>query len=216
MSKRSPWKTAASPPSGSPEFHRITVEAGTLLHRIHDRKYDATQFNPGYGNSRFAPFKIDGAFVPTAYAATSLECAAFETIFHDLEAAATFKVVAYSQLEKLQYSTFALRKTLYLSSLFSADLMKFGLERGQVIDTPRSGYPITRLWSEAVHQADPDTGGMVWVSRRYDQERALIMFGDRIPPDLLEEAASVPIVDDASTLARIFELGQRAGIEIVL
>jgi hypothetical protein len=157
---------------------------------------------------------VAGKAVSTAYAATSLECAAFETIFHDLEAAAPFKFVPLSSLEGLQYSTFQVDRPVRLASLYSADLMRFGLERRQVIDTPRSSYPITRLWSATVHHSDPKADGMIWVSRRYDQERALILFGDRVLTDELSVVASTRITEDPTTLEVIFDLGQRAGIDI--
>lgn len=214
MTSARPGAAASPPPLGKSEFHFATLDSGTVLHRIHDSQFAATAFNPGLGNSRFAPFSVADTPVPTAYAATSLECAAFETIFHDLDARAAFKVVPISRLEQLHYSTFEVRRPLKLASLYSADLMKFGLERQQVIDTPRSSYPTTRLWSPAVHQSDPATDGIIWVSRKYDQERALMLFGDRILPEAITPISSARIMDDARTLETLFELGQRAGINI--
>jgi hypothetical protein len=93
--------------------------------------------------------------------------------------------------------------------------MKLGLERKHVIDTPMTEYVTTRLWSPTVHQSSPKADGMVWISRKYDQERAMMLFGDRIAPADLIPASSVRIMDDAQALETIFELGQRAGIDIV-
>lgn len=214
MIARAPGAAASPPPSGKLDFNFVTLDAGTLLHRIHDSRFAATAFNPGFGNSRFAPVKVADALVPTAYAATSLECAAFETIFHDLDAGAALKIVPLSRLGTLHYSTFELRRPLRLASLYSADLMRFGVERQHVIDTPPSTYSITRLWSPAAYQSSLTAQGMIWVSRKYDQERALMLFGDRVTPDAIMPAASARIVDDARTLETLFELGQRAGINI--
>lgn len=209
-----PGAAASPPPSDKLKFHLVTLDSGTLLHRIHDSRFAATEFNPGFGNSRFAPFAIATVPIPTAYAATSLECAAFETIFHDLDACSPFKVVPVAQLEGLHYSTFELGRALKLASLYSADLMKFGLERRQVVDTPPSSYATTRLWSAAVHQSTSVADGLVWVSRRYDQERALIMFGDRVLAEAIIPVSSTRIMDDAKALETLFELAQRAGIDI--
>jgi hypothetical protein len=43
----------------------------------------------------------------------------------------------------------------------------------------------------------------------------MMLFGDRIAPADLIPASSVRIMDDAQALETIFELGQRAGIDIV-
>ena len=215
MSPAHPGAAASPPPSGKLSFRLECVERGSVLHRIHDSRFDATAYNPGLGNSRFAPFKIAGHSIPTAYAATSLKCAAFETIFHDVEAAAAFKVVPLSELARLSYSSFELNRDLNLAAFYSADLMKFQLERHQLIDTPASSYGITQLWSPAVYLSDLKAEGMVWVSRRYDQERALMLFGDRVTSAAITPISSVRITKDARTLEIVFELGQRAGIDIV-
>ena len=185
-----------------------------ILHRIHEAKFDANGFNPGSGNSRFSPFTVAGMRIPTSYAATSLECATFETIFHEVDPSAAFKTVPLSLIERLSYSTFELGRDLYLATFYSADLMKFGLERRHVIDTPKTEYATTRLWSPAVHQSDPKAAGMVWISRKYDQEKSIMFFGDRVASKELIPTSSVRIVDHAHTLETIFELGQRAGIDI--
>lgn len=194
-------------------LHR--VGAGTLLHRIHDRRFGAIDFNPGKGSSRFAPFEIGGSFVPTAYAATSLECAIFEAIYHDIEPSAVFKSVLWSDLEKLLYSTVEVKRDVDLAKLFTADLMKWGIERNQLIDTPRSTYPQTRLWSSAIHAAGADVDGMIWTSRKYDEERAMMLFGDRVLLGDLSPVSSVDVTGDAGVLQLVYDLGSRAGIDII-
>lgn len=196
------------------ECNSHELAAGTVLHRIHDGRFGPCEFNPGLGHSRFAPFEIVGAAIPTAYGATSLECAAFETIFHDIDPAAAFKSIRWSMLVPLRYSTIQLTRAVILAPLFSADLMKLGLERSQLIDTPRSTYKQTQAWSPAIHGSAARPEGIVWVSRRYDQERALILFGDRISGSDLEPISSVGVTTDAPTLKAISNLARRAGIVI--
>lgn len=50
-----------------------TLEAGTILHRVHRGKYRADQFNPGtQGNARFSPIRdAQGAPIPTLYGGAS-------------------------------------------------------------------------------------------------------------------------------------------------
>lgn len=190
------------------------LSAGAILHRIHDGRFGACQFNPGLGHSRFAPFEIAGTKVPTAYGATSLECAVFETIFHDIDASAAFKSVRWSALEPLRYSQVRVNRDIRLASLFSADLMKLGLERSQLIDTHRSSYDATQRWSSAIHGSAGAPDGMIWMSRRYDQEMALILFGDRVVSADLEPVQTVSVTNDAATLQVISDQARRAGIVI--
>ncbi len=62
----------SAPPFGVPAppypcaYNSHVLAAGTILHRIHDARFGACEFNPGLGHSRFAPFEVDGAKVPTA------------------------------------------------------------------------------------------------------------------------------------------------------
>ena len=206
-------RVPAPPPSL--ECNIFTFPAGTIIHRVHDERFGAADFNPGLGHSRFAPFAIGGTKVPTAYGATSLECAVFETIFHEIAAAASFKSVRWSAIEPLMYSTLELVRELRLAPLFFADLMKLGLERNQLIDTPKSTYVATHAWSPAIHAAPQSPEGIVWVSRRFDEEKALMLFGSRVSAIDLEPIASVKIIAHAPSLKVVADLAERAGIVIV-
>jgi hypothetical protein len=97
---------AIVPPPPSPmKCNVLSLAAGAIVHRIHDKGLRAEQFNPGInGDSRFAPIKTaDGSRIPTSYAATTFGCAAFETIFHDIDPDALFKSVPWTTIEKLSY-----------------------------------------------------------------------------------------------------------------
>lgn len=119
-------------PAPDLEFNTMTLPAGTEIHRIHNGKWGASGFNPGasidpkIGNvgSRFAPFKSAGAFIPTLYGGDSLGCAAFETIFHDIDPLAKFKTVSMSSLSSLKYSVLTLTKDVEATRLFSPDLKR--------------------------------------------------------------------------------------------
>ncbi|HYI40890.1 MAG TPA: RES family NAD+ phosphorylase [Allosphingosinicella sp.] len=206
---------AVPPPPASIECTVGKLAAGTVLHRIHDGRFGPTQFNPGLGNSRFAPFELRGAKVPTAYAATSLSCAVFETIFHDIEPGAPFKSVYWSALEPLRYSTLELQSEISLAQLYSADLMRWGLERRHLIDTPKANYPETRAWVLPIHESSAAPEGMIWVSRRFDEDRALLLFGSRVDPAILKLVASVEVTGDPAVLAVVHALASRADIDII-
>lgn len=194
----------------------LELPAKTLLHRIHDKKFLAEEFNPGLeGNSRFAPIKTArGSPIPTSYAATSFDCAAFESIFHDIDPSAAFKSVAWAKIARLCYSTLELGRDLRLAKFFSADLMKWGMARTQLIDTPTSTYPKTRLWSAAMHEAEKCIDGLVWTSRKFDEEKAMLLFGSRLKRGDLVARSSVVIVSDAKALGDLHALARRSGILI--
>lgn len=200
------------PPPDPLECGRHELAKGAVVHRIHDARFAAEAFNPGFGLSRFAPFEVAGKKVATAYAATSLECAIFETIFHDVESNAAFKTVSTSTLAPLVYSTLQLTRTVRLAPFFSVDLMKWNIERNQLIDTPRSTYGETRLWSPAAHESAQAPDGMIWVSRRYDQEQAFMLFGSRVAEADWNPLTSVKVSTDATCMTAIQTLAQRAGI----
>lgn len=178
-------------------------------------QFSGTSFNPGFGRSRFAPFQDGGGNkVPAAYAGSTFDCATFEYIFHDIDPAASFKTVPMSTLEKVGVSLLSLRRPLRLASLFEIDLNKLGHTRSQLIDTPPSTYDDTVGWAKAIHASSSDIDGMVWTSRKCDPDLALILFGDRVGTSDLELLGSVRLTEDPVHLARVRELGKRAGITI--
>lgn len=203
------------PPPDPIECAMFDLKAGTVIHRIHDQRFAAAAFNPGFGKSRFAPFDIAGAPIPTQYAGTTLACAVFESIFHDIEPSAPIKSVGWSTIDSLHYSTVEVTRDLKLARLFTANLSKWGLERTHLIDTPKSTYDRTRLWSFAMHQCAQQPDGMIWVSRRYDEEKAMILFGDRVGTSDLAPVATVKVTADSTCMDIVFALAEDAGIDII-
>ena len=95
------------PPSPFPSINTQIIRPGEILHRTHASDFRPAQFNPCKGQAtRFAPFLDDkGTCVPTLYAATNKEAAAFESIFHDIEPNARFKTVRLDVIESRSVST---------------------------------------------------------------------------------------------------------------
>lgn len=143
------------PPSPFPRINTQTVAKGTILHRTHGSGYRPGQFNPCRGQpTRFAPFNNAAKVcVPTLYAATTREAAAFESIFHDIEPTAVFKTVRLDVVELRSVSTIAPNRDLIVAGLFAPDLKAWGLSRSDLIETPKSTYDQTVLWAQAIHQA---------------------------------------------------------------
>ena len=195
------------------------LAAGTSLHRLHDRAYPATGFNPGTGpsRSRFAPIRTaTGTPIPTLYAAQTFECAAHETIFHDIVHDQPLKSVPLSRLEPVTHSVIETQRHLAMVQLFEPDLNAWGLTRSDLIDTLPSGYANTARWAEALHTANPDAHGLVWTSRRCDPGTAYLFFGDRLASGSLSSLSSTALTSSDAELRPVIGFGRRAGIGITL
>jgi hypothetical protein len=205
------------PPSPFPRINIQTLAKGAILHRTHGSAFRPAQFNPCKGQpTRFAPFTdaADGC-VPTLYAATTREAAAFESIFHDIEPTAAFKTVRLDVVESRSVSRIAPRRDLLLAGLFAPDLKVWALSRGQLIETPKSAYGQTALWAQAIHRARADLDGLIWTSRQCDPERCVVLFGDRVGEADFDIRDCIEVGADASLLLEIRNFGRRAGVTIV-
>jgi RES domain len=205
------------PPSPFPNINPHTVKARTVLHRTHARAWRPAQFNPSLGQpTRFAPFNAaSGACVPTLYAATNREAAAFESIFHDIDASAEFKMVRLDIVEARSVSQITLKRDLRLAGLFTPDLKAWRLQRSQLIDTPKSTYDQTVLWAQAIHDAHANIDGLVWTSRQCDPEQCVVLFGDRAAEGDFDVLERREVATDAALLLELRGFGRRAGIDIV-
>ena len=142
------------PPSPFPSINTQTVAKSTILHRTHGSSFRPAQFNPCKGQpTRFAPFlNAAGACVPTLYAATSREAAAFESIFHDIEPTALFKTVRLDVVESRSVSRITPKRDLLLAGLFAPDLKVWGLSRGELIETPNQPMAKNPHRSQGAHE----------------------------------------------------------------
>jgi hypothetical protein len=205
------------PPRPFPAIRPFALPAGTRLHRVHDAAFAPDAFNPGLGRpSRFAPLRSTaGEVIPTAYFATTLECAAHETVFHEVAAVAPFKTVPHDALRGRDHAELDTIQPLAPCPLFQPDLSRLGIKRADLIDTLPDTYAATARWAEAIHAADPAVQGLVWTSRRCDPDLALLLFGDRVPLAALTVMARAGITTTPALLASIRAIGTRAGITIV-
>lgn len=206
------------PPAPFPSVNRVVVPAGTVLHRIHSPRFGSDSFNPCQGRqTRFAPLGAPGGpCIPTAYLAQSFECAAHETVFHEVPHDALFKTVDADAVRELIYSTVIAARDLTFCTLFEPDLNRLGMTRRNLIDTLAVEYIRTAQWAIAIHDAHPDIDGLVWTSRRCDPERAYLMFGDRIPGPGITPQSSANIGTTPALMQDIRAFGERAGITLVV
>ena len=204
------------PPDPFPAANIHIIPAATLLHRTHSATLRPAQLNPCLGQpTRFAPIRdLEGVCVPSLYAATTEEAAAFESIFHDIEASAAFKTVRLDVVTARSLSQVAPKRDLRLVALFGPDLKAWGRTRMDLIDTPKSTYSQTVTWAQAIHVTHSDADGLAWTSRQCDPAICIVLFGDRVT----EADLSVVRRSEASepaVLLRLRGYGLRAGITIV-
>ena len=194
------------------------LHAGQILHRVHQTRYQATQFNPGvHGNARFSPIQNgQGNPIPTLYGGTTMDCALMETVFHDVPYTPGFKTFDKSKLVGQLYSTAKVMQPVKVVDLSNVPLRKLGITRKQLIDTEKNQYHATRKWAEALHHQCSEAQGLSWVSRQDDSARAIMLFGDRIHDDALQpQGAPHSLVDDENTYRAVFDLAEKIGVHII-
>lgn len=217
----------APPPAGAPlpppptdlakHITRATWPASGVIHRIHPDKYGATEFNPGpSGDARFSPIQSAAkAAIPTIYGGDTFDCAATETVFHDVPFTPGLKPVQKRQLRGHHYSEVLSHEDLTLADLSVTALRKLGVTRAQLIDTEKNYYHLTRRWAEAIHAQCPDIQGLSWVSRQDDRAGAIVLFGDRLGKGPLKpHGTSRDIVGDDQTFAHVVSLADRIGVKL--
>ncbi|KHN52881.1 hypothetical protein OI70_18950 [Dickeya fangzhongdai] len=205
-------------PAGMLHVTFTVLLKGEVLHRVHQVRYTADQFNPGLqGNARFSPIQDDqGLAIPTLYGGTTMTCALMETVFHDVPHTAGFKSYDKSKLAGQVHSTVQVGVSLQLVDLASVPLRKLGVTRKQLIDTEKEQYPVTRQWAEAIYRQCPQAQGLSWVSRQDDSARAVVLFGDRVPAGVLQVlGASRSLTDDAGTYDAVLGLAEQIGVVII-
>ncbi len=153
--------------------------------------------------------------MPTLYAASSREAAAYESIFHDIEADAAFKTVRLDIVTSRSVSLIAPKRDLRVASLFTPDLKAWRLRRTDLIDTPKSTYDQTVFWAQAIHCAHAGADGLIWTSRQCDPERCVVLFGDRVAETDFDVLERLEVATDAALLLQLRGFGRRAGIDIV-
>jgi hypothetical protein len=208
-----------TPPANLAKLIRTTTWPKVrVIHRIHQDRFRGDEFNPGpNGNARFSPITdAKGNSIPTIYGGETFECAAMESVFHDVPFAPGLKSVAKRKLKGHRYSQVLSATDLVLVDLSTTALRNLGIKRGELIETEKDIYPQTRQWAEAIHAQCPDVQGLCWISRQDDRSRAIVIFGDRLgKAPLSEHAPSVDIVTDSPTYADIITLAARIGVKII-
>jgi len=167
-------------------------------------------------STRFASFNDGvGLFVPSLYAATNREAAAYESIFHDVAATARFKTVRLASVQLRSVSRIKTKKDLPVACLYAPDLKIWGIARTNLIETSKATYATTVLWAQALHAAYRDLVGLIWTSRQCDPENCLVFFGDRVKEADFDIVDSIDVSTSAALPLELRNFGKRGGITII-
>lgn len=187
------------------------VDLGTRLFRNHHRDFSGAAFTPCRGRAtRFAPLRTpDGACIPTFYAATTFDGAAYETMFRDPPS----KYGGYRRqlLEDRGVSVVAPVRTLRLVGLFTPELRRLDILPEEVFQAHDSVYPFCRGLAEMAWRDNPDADGIVWSSVRDSAAHAMLLFGDRLDPADFSVESIRLVETDPTLLDELSETAARCG-----
>ncbi|MEN8674997.1 RES family NAD+ phosphorylase [Nocardioides sp.] len=146
--------------------------------------------NPGFGDTRFAPFDdASGNRVEAMYVAEQLEGALLETVLRNVGVATPRMITETDLLGRLQVAMIAPRDLL-LADLRDAALSNLGVDRGALATSSAEHYPCTRAVAKAVHACKTPDGspidGIVWHSRQAElsgrpPQEVAVLFGPNAP-----------------------------------
>ena len=206
------------PPTKLADPNVVSLKAGAIVHRVHDRHYGGNVFNPCKGSpTRFAPVHdAAGECVPSLYAAEALEAAIHETIFHDVPVTAKRKTVPRTLVQSRAHVQLEVLRDLRLASLRGPDLRRWRIGRNSLLATSPKLYAETARWAGAIHHRFPEVHGLLWTSNQCDPDTAYLFFGDRVNPEDFGIKDARDGLLDPSFLSDVRQAGRRCGITITV
>ena len=196
--------------------------AGQVIHVLHDAAYEPHSFNPGVdatgalrNPTRFAPIRdAAGRVVPYLYGGSSLECAIFETVFHNVPVDAPDKFVDLDDFAERAHGQVVPRRDLRLVNLTTDGLHRLKVPKAELVASAPIDYLDTACWAQALHRQYPQVDGLLWMSRQRDRDQALVLFGDRIGTALSSTRVGGPLRTNDVLRQAIVVLALRVGIEV--
>lgn len=183
-----PYSEPPDHPPGDPVLR--TLDAGVILHRVHDGGFDAAAFNPTAADNPFRGGRFDssdGSYT-YLYAGDDVATALAEAFLREVPAdeIATRRRLPSVALVGRVMSRLRVEKPISLVSLSGADAYAVGQD-GWLTTADAKHYPHTRAWAAAIREWAPDAGGFVWRSRVDNNRYAYVFFGDRVAADGLRK-----------------------------
>jgi RES domain len=204
------------PAQGQPALIKVPPARWWRVH-VHDARtgrYAGDAFNDsGRGNARFSPLRSDRKVIPMLYVAATLEAALMETVLHDVPypSAGYIHDLARDLSGPLHVSQVELTQSLQLVDLTRLGLQRFGLRPSQMFQTNADDYPRTRRWCQYLRRQMAQAAGLVWMSARQPEARALLLFGDCVASGVVRPLAGPRPLRDAAIQRTVLRLLQRLG-----
>jgi hypothetical protein len=195
--------------------------ASAAIHVIHDTAFAPESFNPGADAAgrlrkptRFAPIRdARGKLVPYLYGGSTLDCAIFETVFHDVPLEAPDKFVDLAAFALRGHGALVASRDLRLVDLTSEGLHRLKIPKEELITSAARDYHRTAMWAQALHHQFTDADGLVWMSRQRDRDRSVVLFGDRVKGVLSGTRVGAPLARNDVLRQTILAAALRAGID---
>lgn len=191
------------------KLHKIS--AASALYRNHHADYPGASFNPCGGDpTRFAPLRTpSGDCIPTLYAATTFDAAAYETVFR--EPPGPFASYPRQKLQRRGVSRIAPKADLHLVPFFTPELAGFRLKEAEVFRPVETVYASCRALAEMAWRDNPSAQGIIWSSVRDSQAHAMLLFGDRLAPGDFDVLDIRMVATDPALLDELSDAAERSG-----
>ncbi len=195
--------------------------AGRVMHVVHDTTFPPEGFSPGVDGAgllrkptRFAPIRdLAGGVVPYLYGGSTLDCAIFETVFHEVPIDAADKFVDLDEFAQRGHGELVSSRDLKLVDLTSEGLHRLKVPKEELIASPARDHPLTARWAEALHRQFADVDGLLWMSRQRDRDHAVLLFGDRVLGVLSGTRIGGPLARNSLLRDAVLAAALRAGID---
>ena len=196
------------------------LPAGTRLWRIYRHTHVApTDFDARDVSLRFRPVRDGaGSVVPTLYAALAPAGAYFETVFrawNEDEPGGPVFSIGPADVRGRAHAELVTRRELRFAQLYGEGLTRLHVSRERLIvpSSPTLDYPRTAAWAQWLWERSERVDGLLWVSRRHDGVRSLVLFGDRVAADDLELVA-ITHLDRPKGFAEVQRIATDCGIHV--
>ncbi len=148
------------------------------------------------------------------YGAEGEDAAISETVFHDAPVGRGRAFVPAKRLKDKTLGWVRPRRDLVLVELLGHGLRRLGLRPENLTDTQIDQYERTVAWAQALHHSLPDIDGLIWMSRQFNSEKALVLFGDRVNEAELESIGPAVPLEVGPGREIVDRAANRAGIVI--
>jgi hypothetical protein len=182
-----------NPPAGNRvgDFPTTVLPADAEVCRGFEFKWGYDSFNPGFGDTRFAPFiNAAGEAVPTLYGGVGDVVVLLETVFHEVHHDVADRIIYEAIVRKWGLAFVRIPRNVVVVDLRDEALKELGLSRSQLITTTAEHYGCTREWARWLHGhriGRTKVAGILWHSRQAElhepaiRREVFVLWGDRAP-----------------------------------